>query len=219
MERTDWIDQGYDSAAARFLMLTAITHHQFDSPIWGQDEVRKLHLELTEIDLLTTQAAVEHAAGRARRRLERALLERARIVAVPASPMPASPAGSDADEVLMRCLLVDDNDAFVEIARRVLDPNGVKVTGTASNSAEAVLRVSQLRPDIVLIDVMLGDENGFDLARRLAELDARDLAVIMISTGTEDDYTDLMARSTALGFLTKEELSVDGIRRLLGEVR
>ena len=40
MERTDWLDQGYDSAEARFLMLTAITHHRFDSPIWGQDEVR-----------------------------------------------------------------------------------------------------------------------------------------------------------------------------------
>jgi hypothetical protein len=79
MERTDWLDQGYDSAVARFLMLTAITHHQFDSPIWGQDEVRKLHLELTEIDLLTTRAAVEDADGRARRRLERAFLERARI--------------------------------------------------------------------------------------------------------------------------------------------
>jgi DNA-binding NarL/FixJ family response regulator len=130
--------------------------------------------------------------------------------------MPASPAGSDADEVLMRCLLVDDNDAFVEIARRVLDPNGVQVTGTASNIAEAVLRVSELRPDIVLIDVMLGDENGFDLARRL-EVDARDLAVIMISSGAEDDYTDLMARSTALGFLPKTELSADAIRRLLGE--
>jgi DNA-binding NarL/FixJ family response regulator len=133
--------------------------------------------------------------------------------------MPASPAGSDADEVLMRCLLVDDNDAFVEIARRVLAPNGVKVTGTASNIAEAVLRVSELRPDIVLIDVMLGDENGFDLARRLAELDARDPAVIMISSGAEDNFTDLMAESTALGFLPKDELSADGIRRLLGEVR
>jgi hypothetical protein len=41
----------------------------------------------------------------------------------------------------------------------------------------------------------------------------------MISTGTEDDYSDLMADGTALGFLTKEELSVDRIRRLLGEVR
>jgi hypothetical protein len=63
MERTDWLDQDYDAAEARFLMLTAITHHRFDSPIWGQDEVRKLHLELTEIDLLTKQAAVEHAGA------------------------------------------------------------------------------------------------------------------------------------------------------------
>jgi hypothetical protein len=70
MERTDWLDQGYDSADARFLMLTAITHHRFDAPIWGQDEVRSLHVELTEIDMLTTRAAVEHATGRAKRRLE-----------------------------------------------------------------------------------------------------------------------------------------------------
>ena len=119
----------------------------------------------------------------------------------------------------MRCLLVDDSEKFVEIARRVLDPNGVKVTGTASNIAEAVLRAGELRPDIVLIDVMLGDENGFDLARRLAGPGARDPAVIMISSGTEDDYTDLMADGTALGFLTKAELSADSIRRLLGEAR
>jgi len=131
--------------------------------------------------------------------------------------MPARPAGSDAEEVLMRCLLVDDNEAFVEIARRVLDPNGVKIAGTASNIAEAVLRVGELRPDIILIDVMLGDENGFDLARRLAGFHARDLAVIMISSAAEDDYTDLMSESTALGFLPKAELSADGIRRLLGE--
>jgi hypothetical protein len=61
-------------------MLTAITHHRFDSQVWGEDEVRKLHLELTEIDMLTTQVAVEHAAARARRRLARAFLARARTV-------------------------------------------------------------------------------------------------------------------------------------------
>lgn len=69
MERTDWMDQGFDSTEARFLMLTSITHHRFSSPIWGEHEVRKLHLELTEIDMLTTQAVVEHCADRARRRL------------------------------------------------------------------------------------------------------------------------------------------------------
>jgi len=61
MERTDWLDDGLNSEDARFLMLTAITHHEFSSPIWGEHEVRKLHDELAEIDLRASQAAVEHA--------------------------------------------------------------------------------------------------------------------------------------------------------------
>ena len=40
MERTDWLNAGLDSADARFLMLTAITHHRFTSPAWGEHEVR-----------------------------------------------------------------------------------------------------------------------------------------------------------------------------------
>jgi DNA-binding NarL/FixJ family response regulator len=119
----------------------------------------------------------------------------------------------------MRCLLVDDNEAFLEIARRVLDPDGVRVTGTASNIGEALQRASELQPDVVLVDIMLGEENGFDLARRLAEGHASELAVIMISSDTEEDYADLVAESPALGFLPKAELSADGIRRLLAKVR
>jgi DNA-binding NarL/FixJ family response regulator len=133
--------------------------------------------------------------------------------------MPASAAGSDADEVLMRCLLVDDNEEFIETARRVLDRDGVRVTGTASSIAEALRQASELQPDVVLADIILGDESGFDLARRLAESHARDLAVIMISSDTEDNYADLVAASPAVGFLPKDELSADGIRRLLGKVR
>jgi hypothetical protein len=50
MEHADWI-QGFDAAQARFLMATAITHHRFSSPAWGEREVRKLHGELAEIDV------------------------------------------------------------------------------------------------------------------------------------------------------------------------
>lgn len=49
MERADWLEERVNSADARFLMVTAITHHRFSSPIWGAREVRKLHAELTEI--------------------------------------------------------------------------------------------------------------------------------------------------------------------------
>ena len=58
MERTDWLDGGFDSVEARFLMVTAITHHRFSSPIWGEDEVRKLHAELAEIELMASRAGV-----------------------------------------------------------------------------------------------------------------------------------------------------------------
>jgi hypothetical protein len=56
MERTDWLDKGFDASDARFLMVTAISHHRFRSPIWGEEEIRKLSAELVEID-----RAAEHA--------------------------------------------------------------------------------------------------------------------------------------------------------------
>jgi hypothetical protein len=52
VERIDWLGEGFDPAQARFLMLTAITHHNFSSPLWGEEEVRKLQAELGEIAAL-----------------------------------------------------------------------------------------------------------------------------------------------------------------------
>jgi len=62
MERTEWLS--LNSADARFLMLTAITHHTFSSPIWGEHEVRKLHAELAELDRLAAQAVADHSVAR-----------------------------------------------------------------------------------------------------------------------------------------------------------
>jgi hypothetical protein len=50
VERADWLQAGFDSAQARFLMLTAITHHGFGSRAWGEDAVRSLYAELAEIE-------------------------------------------------------------------------------------------------------------------------------------------------------------------------
>ena len=48
MERMDWLGEGFDAAQAQFLMLTAITHHHFSSPLWGEVEVLKLQAERAE---------------------------------------------------------------------------------------------------------------------------------------------------------------------------
>jgi len=117
----------------------------------------------------------------------------------------------------LRCLLVDDSDAFLKTASLLLEREGLTVVGMASNIAEALRQVRALRPDIVLVDIGLGDESGFELARLLAQDgQAGDAEVILISTRAEVDYRELIDDSPVAGFLAKSELSVRGISRILG---
>jgi CheY-like chemotaxis protein len=117
----------------------------------------------------------------------------------------------------VRCLLVDDNGAFIETACLLLAREGVVVAGTASNIAEALRQASVLRPDVVLVDNAHGDENGFELARRLAGSGTgAGPAVIMISTRGGADFTDMVADCRAAGFLAKDDLSASAIQRILG---
>ncbi len=117
----------------------------------------------------------------------------------------------------LRCLLVDDNDAFLEAASVFLGREGVTIVGVASSTAEALRQARALRPDVILVDIGLGDESGFDLAWLLArDGQAGGAGVILISTRAEADYTELIAESPAAGFLAKSELSAQGISRILG---
>ena len=116
----------------------------------------------------------------------------------------------------LRALLVDDNQSFLTAARGLLEDEGITVVGVASNAADAHALAAQLTPDVILVDILLGDESGFDLARALAAERDPGPAVILISTHAEADFADMVASSPALGFLPKSELSADPIRRILG---
>jgi DNA-binding NarL/FixJ family response regulator len=119
----------------------------------------------------------------------------------------------------LRFLLVDDSDAFLEAASVLLQREGLTVVGVASNTAEALRQARALRPDVILVDIGLGEESGFDLARLLAENGQGGGAdVILISARAETDYKDMIAESPAAGFLPKSELSARGIGRILGHI-
>jgi DNA-binding NarL/FixJ family response regulator len=119
--------------------------------------------------------------------------------------------------VALRCLIVDDNADFLEAARELLERDGIKVVGVASNSMEALQRAAELRPEVTLVDVYLGDESGFNLARRLADgADGVRSAVILISTYAERDFADLIAASPVAGFLSKSDLSRSAVDKTLG---
>ena len=113
-------------------------------------------------------------------------------------------------------MIADDSWLFLGAARDRLEREGLRVVGVAATSAEALRRAEELRPDVVLVDVMLGGESGFELARRLAARHRdRGPAVILISTHSAADFAGPIADSPAAGFLPKRELSAEAIRRIV----
>ena len=136
-------------------------------------------------------------------------------------PMVASRNGANVpllyhDPVALRCLIVDDNPRFLQAARALLEQEGIRVVGLASTRAEAVGCTADLHPDVTLLDIDLGDDSGFDVARALVDDPRADPGhLILVSAYAEDEFVDLIEASPAIGFVRKPALSAEAIYRLL----
>jgi CheY-like chemotaxis protein len=136
--------------------------------------------------------------------------------AIPGSGDATGPLPCDAHDVPISCLIVDDNESFLHAAQVLLEREGLAVAGVTSTSDEAVRQVQALHPDVVLVDIFLGEESGLHLVQRLSETFPHDsLTVILISTHSRRDTAGLIASSSAHGFLPKAELSAAAIRALV----
>ena len=111
-------------------------------------------------------------------------------------------------------LIVDDHPSFRATARALLEAEGFDVLGEASDGRAAIEAAEELRPDIVLLDVQLPDQTGFDVASRLTG-DGLCVGVILVSSRDGSDYGPLVEESGALGFVPKAELSGDRIAALI----
>jgi DNA-binding NarL/FixJ family response regulator len=122
-----------------------------------------------------------------------------------------SSAASAKLQVSVRCLIVDDSDEFVASAARLLGSQGLDVVGSASSGERALELAGSLVPDVALVDIELGEEDGIELSHVLAA----HTRVVLISSYDQADLGDLIARSPAAGFLPKTDLGAAEIIRLL----
>ena len=119
------------------------------------------------------------------------------------------------EAVQLRVLIVDDNEQFLDVARSSLNGE-FEVVGTASSTADALRQAGELRPNVVLVDIALGDESGFELVARLVdEFPELGMRIVMISTRSEEDYLDLIESSAAVGFISKSRLSAQTVQALV----
>jgi two-component system, NarL family, nitrate/nitrite response regulator NarL len=115
----------------------------------------------------------------------------------------------------MSCLIIDDSEEFVASASRLLASQGIDVVAAAFSRAQALELITALRPDVALVDVELGDDDGIQLSHELAAK-APATRIVIISTHDRDDLAHLIADSPAVGFLPKNELGAAALERLLG---
>jgi len=113
-------------------------------------------------------------------------------------------------------LIVDDHSSFRRFARKLLEAAGFDVVGDAEDGASAVSAVRSLRPDVVLLDVLLPDTTGFDVARQLASGRERPL-VVLTSSRSAADLGPLVRTGHARGFISKSDLTVAALAALVAE--
>ena len=103
-------------------------------------------------------------------------------------------------------LIVDDHAGFRGFARRLLEAGGYTVVGEAADGASALAAAEALRPELVLLDVVLPDTDGFAVAERLVE--SGDGPVVVLTSSREAaDFGERLDRTPARGFIHKDDLS------------
>jgi DNA-binding NarL/FixJ family response regulator len=114
-----------------------------------------------------------------------------------------------------RTVLIVDHASFRASARMLLESEGFEVVGEAADGASALTAAAELRPDLALVDVHLPDFNGFEVAARLGQ-SSRPPRVVLTSSRDASDFGPMVARSGALGFVPKSELSGETLSALIG---
>lgn len=101
----------------------------------------------------------------------------------------------------MQVLVVDDEPlARQRLCALLAEDGGVSVAGEAANGEDALAAVTDLRPDVVLLDVRMPGMDGLETARHLARLDA---PPVVIFTTAYDDHALAAFEANALAYLMK----------------
>ena len=104
----------------------------------------------------------------------------------------------------IRCILVDDHTLFREGLRRILEAESdIQIVGEASNASEAVARVRELHPDVVLIDIGMPGMSSFEAAR-VINRESNGTRLIFLTMYEDEEYLLQCLDAGASGYILKD---------------
>ena len=111
-------------------------------------------------------------------------------------------------------LAVDDQEVFRRAMASLIEATpGFEQVGEAASGSEALVLAAELKPDLVLLDVRMPGMDGFETARRVAEVDAR-IAVVLTSL----DAVPQPDAAPTVVFVRKQDLSTRKLHELWAAV-
>jgi len=107
---------------------------------------------------------------------------------------------------MYRVMLVDDQQAMLLELRAVVEATGLaRVVATETNGAAALESAAVHRPELILLDVSLGDESGVDVAAKLLG-EFPDVRILALSAHANPVYVRGMFKAGACGYLLKDHI-------------
>lgn len=102
----------------------------------------------------------------------------------------------------IRVLIVDDAPFIREVLRSTLESEGITVVGEAQNGTLALEKFKELKPDLVIMDIIMPDKTGLQATADILEIDPA-AKVLACSTLDDDSMINKALEAGCLGYLTK----------------
>jgi two-component system chemotaxis response regulator CheY len=113
-------------------------------------------------------------------------------------------------------LLIDDSSFMLDLISAMLEGSEFEVIGTAKNGAEGLEKYKQLKPDLVLLDIVMPGETGAETLSKILEYDPQAKVIMVSSLGTQEKVIECLEKG-AKNFLQKP-FEPEGIIKLLNKV-
>jgi DNA-binding NarL/FixJ family response regulator len=111
----------------------------------------------------------------------------------------------------IKVLIVDDHRVVRDGLAKILEGcNDIEVIGQASNGLEAIRRVDELKPDVVILDISMPKLGGLEVCRRIRK-DSPATKVVILTMHEEEEYSMKLVRLGVSGYLLKDSAAQEVI--------
>lgn len=119
--------------------------------------------------------------------------------------------GGGSEHGIVTAIVVDDDPLVRQVVRSTLERAAISVLGEGATGLDAIELAARLRPDVVLLDIVMPQMDGIAATKRIVA-DAPEQTVILLTGANDDDLVVLGLRAGAAGFLTKD-LRIEALPR------